>query len=112
MLERRREFALEVLDAARLELNTARARLAWLVASPAVLGALMLIFIVVAWGVFDLVEPSGTTSTAIVVGAVLVLLPAALATLRGTTAAEQAQAVFEHTEELFKPSGEMDADGR
>jgi hypothetical protein len=95
--------AIREVEKARKELALAR-RIAWLVASPAVLGGMLLIFVVVAWGFLDLVEASGTTSAALVVAALLVLVPAVLAALRRTTAAEHAQQVFEQVEVLLDRS--------
>jgi hypothetical protein len=106
------ELAVMALDTAKRQLEIAPRRLAWLLASPAVLGGLLLIFVVIAWGVLEYLEPSGTTSTSLVVGALLVLVPAALATLRGTSAPEHAQQVFEQVESLIKPESARDEDER
>ena len=72
-------------------------------ASPVLLGAGLLIFLTIAWGVFDLIGSSGTTSAAFVVSALLILVPAALAAWRGQSAIEYAQQVFEQTEGTFGP---------
>jgi hypothetical protein len=102
-LDRQRNVADVAVEIARDQFYAAPKRIAWLVASPAVLGALLLIFIVVAWGFSDVVEPSGTTSTALIVAGVLVLVPAVLAALRGTKASEHAQQVFELAENVIQP---------
>ena len=90
------------LGAFREQLDVGR-RLAWLIASPAVLGGLLLIFVVVTWGFLDVVEPSGTTSTALVVGALLVLVPARMAALRqDRTAADHAQGVYDAVKSILE----------
>jgi hypothetical protein len=96
----------EIVNVSR-DLRIAR-RLVWLVASPPVLGAGLLIFVVLAWAIFDRVGPSGTTSTALVVAALLILVPAALATLRGKTTVEHAQDVFQLAEAVVNPPPKPD----
>jgi hypothetical protein len=81
-------------------------RLAYLLAgSPVVLGALLLAFLVVEWGFFHDVESSGTTATAFIVAAVLVLVPAILAAFRGKDAEEHAAQVFHGFMDVLKPPG-------
>jgi hypothetical protein len=92
----------ELLALAVREFAATRTRFAWLVASPAVLGAVLLIFAVAAWA-SGLVEPSGTTSTALVVSTLLVLVPSFLAAWRGTTAETHAHQVFKQAEAFLKP---------
>ena len=80
-----------------------RTRFAWIVASPVVLGAGLLIFIVVAWGAFDVVASSGTTSTAIIVAGLLILVPGVIAAWQKDSAVEHAQRVFEQAESVLNP---------
>jgi hypothetical protein len=95
-----------VAEAARVaanEIGRSRLRFAWLVASPAVLGAALIIFVALGWGASGLIESSGTTSTALIVGALLVLVPAVLAALQRTTATQHAEQMFEHAESVLSP---------
>jgi hypothetical protein len=91
-------------DAGRAILSSGAARLPYLLAaSPVVLGALLLAFLVVEWGIFDDVESSGTTATAFIVAAVLILVPAILAALRGKDAEEHAAQVFHGFMDVLEP---------
>ncbi len=56
---------------------------------------------VAALGVFDLVEGSGTTSTALLLGGALVLVPAALAAWRATSSEDHAQEVFKAVQDIL-----------
>jgi hypothetical protein len=113
-LERQQQLEKAVRSAEHLTREAGRAirrgdvdrRLAYLLAaSPVVLGALLLIFLVVEWGIFDDVESSGTTATAFIVAAVLILVPAILAAFRGKEAEEHAAQVFHGFMDVLKPPG-------
>lgn len=97
------KFRLKLAEVAERELDRMPKRFVWLVASPVVLGSAILIFVVLAWAVFKLIDASGTTSTALVVGALLVLVPAVLAAWQKENAAEYAQRVFDQAESVVSP---------
>jgi hypothetical protein len=97
------KFRLKLAEVAARELDRMPTRFVWLVASPVVLGSVLLIFVGFAWGVFKSIGPSGTTSTALVVGALLVLVPAVLAAWQKENAAEYAQRVFDQAESVVNP---------
>jgi hypothetical protein len=98
----RRQLA-DAAERSGRELQRTGRRFVWIVASPVVLGAALLIFLVIAWGVFDLIGSSGTTSTALIVSALLVLVPGVLAAWQGKTATEHAEQVLVHAENVLNP---------